>query len=469
MTIEDLFEKSLAVWRANKAIGTEIIPYPLNPMCEVLLLLHKRLSADENASDIYIIVSTFSERTELIKFLGENEVFGNTFKFLMDTRRIKVWTLNVWLKQTYKPKVNIGILYKPNSIDEDSIDFLTNSRWKLVVLTKLLDNDSMVKLLKVAPLLDGMTKQDVDNVFRTSPVEESRIAVTIPEDSEDFKLLDKYNKYVQESLNIFGSFDVLEQARTGDTTTNTSAAAICKTIANENGWNENLDMSVDFNVQIDKYYNPMSIMERASDTYRIMRYRMNLLTDNKYKINAILQIVKDNINKKILIISKRGEFAKIVRDEINKHLGDICGCWLSDLESIPAVDLDGNPVYIKTGPRKGERKLYGAKMQSNQAEMLYNMGRYNVISTNNAPDKSLAIDVDIVIITSPMCETIREFQYRLSDTRFNIPIVLYSLYVKNTSEQKRLQNKVLTENHTIIKDCENDYCSEINYDEMFAY
>jgi hypothetical protein len=265
-------------------------------------------------------------------------------------------------------------------------------------------------------------------------------------------------------MNIFGSLDVLESARKGDVKCNISAASVCNMIATENGWSETLDMSVPFNVEIDKVFNPINIMERASITYNIFRYRNKLLSDSKYKIDAILDIVRENMTKKILIVNKSQEFAILVRDAINTCLDDICGCWLSNMLSIPAVDVDGNPIYLKSGPNRGERKMMGGVAQSKLNQELFNRGKLNVLSTNNAPDKSLAVDVDILIITSPMCEDVRNIQYRLSNTKFSYPLTLYSLYVKNTLEQKRLQNKVLTENHTIVKDCENDVLSENNCD-----
>lgn len=461
MTINDLFNNSLNAWKANHGRGIEVIPSPIDIRCEVLAILYKFLT-NGGLSDIYVIVPDYSTRYNLIQFLADNEVCGKDIKQAIDNKSMKVWTMSIYLKQTFRPRPRLGILYKPKSIEAGEIQFSTDSKWFITIVPTILGDNSLTRLK--LPMLNGMPQKDIDTVLSTTPVEESRIAVTLPDNSEDSYKLREYEEYIQTSMNIFGSLDVLESARKGDVKCNISAASVCNMIATENGWSETLDMSVPFNVEIDKVFNPINIMERASITYNIFRYRNKLLSDSKYKIDAILDIVRENMTKKILIVNKSQEFAILVRDAINTCLDDICGCWLSNMLSIPAVDIDGNPIYLKSGPNRGERKMMGGVAQSKLNQELFNRGKLNVLSTNNAPDKSLAVDVDILIITSPMCEDVRNIQYRLSNTKFSYPLTLYSLYVKNTLEQKRLQNKVLTENHTIVKDCENDVLSENNCD-----
>ena len=84
-----------------------------------------------------------------------------------------------------------------------------------------------------------------------------------------------------------------------------------------------------------------------------------LLTDYNGKLEEIFKIVKENLNKHILIINASSEFARKVTEYIN-NMSDYncCGDYHDRLEPIPASDLNGNPIYIKSGPNKGERKLY---------------------------------------------------------------------------------------------------------------
>ena len=70
-----------------------------------------------------------------------------------------------------------------------------------------------------------------------------------------------------------------------------------------------------------------------------------------------------------------------------------------------------------------------------------------------------------MIITSPMCEDIKSYMYRLSKIYFRSNYInLYSLYCRNTAEQKIIERKELTGNHNI----KNSYADENNFDFIVA-
>ena len=109
-------------------------------------------------------------------------------------------------------------------------------------------------------------------------------------------------------------------------------------------------------------------------------------------------------------------------------------------------------------------------MLAAQAQKSMNMSKFNegvlsILSTSNAPDKELCGDVVNVIITSPQCETIESYLYRFGNLTYpEGKLNLFSLYVKNSVELSRLQNKPISDTHTIVKDCEQNVVSENNYD-----
>ena len=296
----------------------------------------------------------------------------------------------------------------------------------------------------------------------STPVEEIQIGIDIPTKDNVFELLNYYDEYIGTSLNIFGSFEIMQQANIGNQQLNISATQICYKIAQENGWNEHLDMNVEFNIEIDRLYNPNNLKERASKTYEIIRERNKLLSDYNGKLDTILDIVRNNQDKKILIINKRGEFANEVTEFLNTFSEtDICGNYHDKVDNIPAVTFTGEPVYYKSGARKGERKMMGAKAQKTLNVERFNNNIIHVLSTNNSPDKDLAIDVDVIIITSPMCEDIKSYMYRLSKIYFRSRLIkLYSLYCRNTSEQKMIERKSLLENHSVKNSFVNENTSD---------
>ena len=450
----ELFVNAIEHWREAKGTGTALIPSPLDDKLMVLGVLQRVYTRSPTCKTV-IITKNFNERRDVIDFLTQqpnDDENNQEFKKLINNRCIQILTLSFIEEKDPHLIPFLCVVYRPDRMCPQLVALLNLSKFKLVVLNRLLsDAEDMTTLYKIAPILDDFKANEVEQARLSTPVEEIQIPVDIPADSETAKLLNYYTKYINTSIAIFGSLEVMQQANTGNRALNISSTQICADIAEENGWNEHLDMSVEFNIEIDKLYNPMNLKERASKTYEIIRNRSQLLSDFKDKIPAILKIVDDNPDKKILIINKRGEFATEVTDYIN-NLSDriVCLNYHDKVSPIPATDLNGNPIFYKSGANKGERKFMAAQAQKSYAEKMFNAGKINVLSTNNSPDKDLNIDVDVVIISSPFCENITSYIYRLANVQFNTTkLILYSIYCRSTTEQKQLEHKQLALNHNV--------------------
>lgn len=450
----EIFENAINHWRDEKGIGTAIIPHPLNDKLIVLGVL-QRMYARSPTFNTVIITKSFSERQTITEFLTQqenSEENNEEFKKLISSGKIKVFT------DSYIKTCNIStypllcIWYRPDSACKEVLDYVSKCKFKFIVMNKFISNyEDISKIYQIAPLLLDFQQAEVEAIRLSTPVEETQIGIDIPADDNISKLLKYYDEYITTSITIFGSFDIIQQANVGNQQLNISATQICYQIAQENGWNEHLDMNIEFNLEIDKLYNPNNLKERASKTYEIIRERNKLLSDFEGKLDIILDIVSKNQNKKILIINKRAEFANMVTEFLNTFSEtDICANYHDKVDNIPATTLDGTPIYYKSGARKGERRMLAAQAQKTLNVEKFNNDLINVLSTNNAPDKDLAIDVDVVIITSPMCEDIKSYMYRLSKIYFRSKrIDLYSLYCRNTSEQKMIERKSLSDNHSV--------------------
>ena len=466
----EIFENAINHWRDEKGIGTAIIPTPLNDKLMVLGVL-QRIYARSPTINSVIITNSFSERQNIIEFLTQQENAeenNKEFKNLITSGKIKVFTDKFIKSCKIKTYPFLCVWYRPDGACKEILDYVSKCKFKLVVLNKFLSNyDDVAKLYQVAPLLKDFQQAEVEAIRLSTPVEETQIGVNIPVDSKVYELLKYYDEYVSTSLNIFGSFDIMQQANTGNQQLNISSTQICLQIAQENGWNEHLDMNIEFNLEIDRLYNPNNLKERVSKTYEIIRERSKLLSDFEGKLDVILDIVRENKDKKILIINKRGDFASKVTDFLN-DLSDtiICGNYHDKVNNIPAVTFTGQPVYYKSGARKGERKMMGAKAQKTLNVERFNNDLIHVLSTNNSPDKDLAIDVDVVIITSPMCEDIKSYMYRLSKIYFRSKLIkLYSLYCLNTKEQQMIEKKTISDNHNVKNSNANENYSDFIVDD----
>lgn len=458
-----LFESAIEHWRLNKGNGTVIIPtIDDSPFLYGILL---KLYQKKNDISILIVVNNYTERINVIKILTETDNVGlnDFFKSLIDSKYIKIFSYDYIQANVKNMTPSVTILYHCDTIWESTLNILEKSKFKLVMLTKLgMPSEVIAKLFNICPLIDDFKQQYIDELRTSTPVEEVQVGIAIDESSEEFKLLEYYDKYIKDCISIFGSLDNIQYAKNGNPAIGLSAAQYCLQLANDNGWNEYLDMSIEINARIDEVYNPNAIRDRANDVYNKMRERKHLLSDYKGKLHEIYSIIQEHSDAKILIISKYAQFANEITDYINLRSGkEICGNYHEKVEPIPAFTLDGEPILVKSGMLKGQQKLYYAKAQKSYNEARFNAGIINVLSTSNSPDKDLNIEVDIIIITSPECEDIESYKYRLNKLTYRRNLIsLYTLYIINSSEDKKRQNAVISANHSICEKS-NEKCNFI--------
>ena len=472
MDINDLFLNAVESWRKNNGIGSMLCPLPLDNRVPILLILQRIYSRSPTCSTV-IIVENFKDRLNLIEFLTtqEDEDNNKEFKRLFDEKNIRIITRDFLRSGRWSSHAFLGIIFNPESFDLGFRLWLDGCKFKLVVLNKILDvQEDRVYLSKICPILNEFKQSEIDELRTNRPVEEMWIGVDIPTDSEPYKLLEYYNKEISTTINIFGSLDAIKFASIGNSLTNESAMQFCTRVANENGWNESLDMNLEYNRMIDDVYNPNNLHDRAKNFYELSRERSYVMTDFNGKLDEIYKICKEHEHEKILIISKRGEFASNITTYLNNMFNDVvCGDYHNKVENVILRNCDGSPVLVKSGVNKGKPKEIGYKAQMTLNEGKFNAGEINILSTGNSPDKSLNIDVDIIIITSPLCEDIKSYLYRLTKVNYRgDAIKLYSIYCKSTLEYKQLLAKEMTSNHIIVNKDENIDISENNFDFVIA-
>lgn len=468
MTEEQVYLNAVEAWRVNKGKGTFVIPAPFDALKPLLYIL-PQLYNKSPTTNVVIIVKDFADRSSIENYLTtlSNEVWNNSFRTVIHNGNLRILTTEYAAEHINEYSPLLTIIYNPSIFHFVHIAMIEKSKFKLVILNKLLDNKTMDDFYTVAPSIGNFNQNVIDEVRSNRPVKECLVGLTIVPDSELDKEMNYYNREISTALAIFGNFDNIKYARLGNSATNCSSMMICDAIARTNGWDNHLDMSSQFNRDIDKLYSPAAIKERADSIYNIIRERSTKLASSKDKLSNILDIVNDNLDKNILIINKYGEFANLVTDYLNDKSGKrICANCHDKVDNVPAVDDYGNPILVKSGAKKGQPKLLGVIAQKKLAQKLMNTHKIHVISCGASPDKSLDIDIDLVIITSPLCDTIESYFYRLSKVHFNNEVLLYTLFYKGTLEEKKLEDRTIPANHTIINDFDrnvkvdnnNDYC-----------
>lgn len=472
ISVDEIFQKAVESWRNNNGVGTMLCPTPLDNRIPILYILQRMYARSPSCATV-IIVEDFKTRMDLMEFMTtqEDEDNNNEFKRLFESKNIRIITREFLRTGKWSSHSFLGILYNINEFDIGLRLWISGCHFKLIVLNKILEiQEDRLYLSKICPILNEFKQNEIDELRTTRPVEEMYVGVTIPEDSENYKLLEYYNKEITTTLNIFNNFDNIKYARTGNPFTNQSAIEFCTRIAIENGWSEHLDMSIEYNRMIDETYNPNRLNDRAKQCYDIMRFRSNLVSDFEGKLDEIYKICKEHENEKILIINKRSEFAAKVTAYLNKMFNNVvCGDYHNKVENIIFRNPDGTPVLVKSGVNKGKPRELGYQAQMTLNQQKYNNGELNILSVSNTPSKDLNIDVGIVIITSPLCEDIKSYLYRLSKVNYIGDVIkLYTIFCKSTIEHKQLLNKEVSINHTIVNKDENMDISENNFDFVIA-
>lgn len=465
MTEEELHEKSVYQWRMNKGIGTFIIPAPLDVLRPLLMILPAMYNKSPTLVT-NIIVADFVDKDKVKDYLlhKSEAVHSNVYNKLITEGFIKILTVGEATDIFSHLCPNLVVIYNPKDCLYCYIGLLDKAKFKLV-LSSTLFTGKLEQLNNLVPRVGSYNQASIDEIRSSRPVKETLVSLVIDEDSNLKKKLDYYNKEISTAIAIFGDFETIKMARLGNSDTNSSAMAVCYNIARQNGWNENLDMTIQFNIEIDELYSPNALKERASGIYEIIRSRSLALASSDEKLSYILKIVEDNVDKNILIINKHGDFA----NEVTKYINDnthynSCYNYHDKVENIPATDNNGNEVLIKSGVNKGKPKMLGVKSQKNLAQKLMNKGAIHVLSTNAAPDKNLAVNIDVVVITSPLCDTIETYLYRLSKVEFAKEVQLYTLYYKGSLEEKKLDERNVPPSHTILNKAEIEVKSDNNYD-----
>ena len=465
MTEQELHEKSVYQWRMNKGIGTFIIPAPLDVLRPLLMILPAMYNKSPTLVT-NIIVADFVDKDKVTDYLlhKSDHVHSNVYSKLITEGFIKILTVGEATDIFSHLYPTLVVIYNPKECLYCYIGLLDKAKFKLVLSSNLFTG-KLEQLNNLVPRVGSYNQASIDEIRSSRPVKEVLVPLVIDENSNLKKKLDYYNKEISTAIAIFGDFDTIKMARLGNSNTNSSSMAVCYNIARQNGWNENLDMTIQFNIEIDELYSPNALKERASGIYEIIRSRSLALASSDEKLSYILKIVEDNIDKNILIINKHGDFANEVTKYINDNTNyNSCYNYHDKVENIPAIDDNGNEVLIKSGVNKGKPKMLGVKSQKNLAQKLMNKGAIHVLSTNAAPDKDLAVNIDVVVITSPLCDTIETYLYRLSKVEFAKEVQLYTLYYKGSLEEKKLDERIVPPTHTILNKAEIEVKSDNNYD-----
>lgn len=453
-------------FRNNKGKGSIFLYKPINPIVPMLYVLSALKNKLPNRS-ILIVIDKYDTKKTILSLIKEISEKQEVYEYM--TKNV-IFITKDYINFKYNYDYNCAILIGIN--DLSIIDFINRqNKFCLAILTEAkLTSEELVKLRTILPNINvtiDNNKFRHDNVIQ--PVKEIRYEVTLSED--DDKLYKEYTDYIRNGMRLFGDIETLNLCRIGDSVKNISAKDICRRIAAANGWSYNLDMSVEINIEIDKYFNPNVIAETAQTLYDIIRKRKQLIYNNQNKLPVILKIVKENFDKKTLIVSKNGEFAHDIANYLNKELNNIentivCGEYHDAIPETYITDENNNIICYKSGANKGKPKLFKSQALSSHFLALYDCNYINILSIKNNVSNDLKCPVDLIIFTSSLDTNIIKFKQRYRNITFVKKITdVRRLYTIDTIEEKELLQETKYSNIEII---ENKFSSNIEYNEEYG-
>lgn len=426
---------------------------PINPAGIVSEIVKRFLNANP-LDTVFIAVDSYYTRKSLLESFERYDIPKDKVNILSaDYIKLKY-------RYVYKFVITIGV--------NDNMEIINHlygsTKFMLSIITKNnLDNEFNIAIEKLFPFITttvGVDKVKEDNIY--SPVEEELIPAVISD--EDFKHYDEYSEYISTSVAIFGDFSNIEKCKHGDKVNGISSSEYRNSVARHNGWSETLDTSIEFNRRIDDIYNPNSLFERANTVYNIIKQRRDLVSDNNAKLEVIKNIVDDNKDKNILILSKRGDFAAKVTKYLNQEKV-ICVDYHDAIEDVIDMDEWGFPNIIKSGVNKGKPRILGAQAQSTRNLASFNKGKYKVMSIKGSSNNKLSVMIDMLIITSPLCNGIYDIKRRFYDIDFNsIPNIVKTIYCSNTIEADKVDKLKNTDLHTVVAQKTNNIIFNENID-----
>ena len=379
------------------------------------------------------------------------KVFDKLKEYNIDTNSINCVT-ETYLNAKYTYNYDICFIIGFDEITPEVYNLFVHSKFRLMILTDdVIDAKKLNNIYEKCKPINNPIDANSINAYRLSlPVEEHQIAVDFA-NANDANNYINYSDYITQVLQVFGDFNNIAYARKG-APDGRSSEQVLNDIAKYNGWSSTMDMSNPFTKQIDECYNPIVLGEKAHTCYEIMRKRGQLVSDNSAKLESITQIVKDNPNDKIIIVSKRGEFAAEITNYLNETFGEICGDYHDKIEPRVMTDDNGVPILYKSGSMKGQPRIAHAQAIGSRNLDFYNRGRLRVLSLKNASNTAISASFNVMIITSSLCDTIDEIRYRFNHLDIDSnKLVVYKLFMNETIEEKALGKEKPSPNHTIIE------------------
>jgi hypothetical protein len=424
----DIYENTLNKWRLNPK-GIVIYDNEDLSIYRLALLLCSKVLNKKSNSSILITVPTEAS----IDKLAFEVTQGNTFNKVFES---PLHIISVTNKNYIPTNVDLLIVIKPDKYVIDGIRQFP--KWFADITYKYLlfvsDRYEAYEILKPdIQLIENISKFNVPLKANSNIQYNYEVMLS----AKDKSLYDEYSGFISDTIAMIGSLDLIYEFVSEHGLTKREYFAASK------GWHRDLDLNLPFEAELHRYFSPKSLYDRCSTFMEITTKRNKLIQDNAAKLEVIFNIIAANPKKKIAIVSKnspraleictsinrkfKSEFVPFVfADAIEQHLlQGICVNFNNNLDSIY---IDG------VNTKKGDKKPIGSTVQNKHCNDYYNENKARVVSCSNSVPSYANFNFDILIFTSPSCNTLLDIRTKVDSFKLASNGIVIYLFCPETKE-----------------------------------
>jgi superfamily II DNA or RNA helicase len=376
-------ELAVEKWRIAKGRGTMNFVPRFGKTRTAIMIINKLLASHKHIiKDILIVVPNIQVRSQWLHEFEIHNINISNIKVLTRNLFNKISTDNNYLLIVFD---EIHKYFTTNVTTNKIIDISNNSKFILGLTGTLPNNKEHLKsLLNIAPVIDTITETEaIANNWITS-YDEYNIPLKFPSDSR--YTYGKYSEFITDTLQLFkgnaklvnglniyndiyfgfkSDYDVITACYVGrkDLTSGRyiKPNEVRNIIGKANGWSVTLNLHDSYDKQIEQYWSPDAIYNRVRTFNDFIRQRKNLINSHTDKIEAIIELIKNDFNKETLIYTGSIEIAEELADTINNIVGNnIAITFHSKIPSRPIINIENGDYFrYKSGAKKGLPKIFG--------------------------------------------------------------------------------------------------------------
>jgi len=396
-------------WKNNKGIGAIDAPPRFGKTAIGVKIISKVLNKTPDATTVIVapsenIVKLWKDKANL------NNVEVHSIHSLKKLHK-KIMHFNPYL-------LIVDELHKYTTRQARYVldELCNNSKFRLGLSGTYPYNDNFIT--SRFPVVDVIYEQEAIEKGWITPFNEYNLAVQFNNDEQTRYI--KYSQFIHETIDLFkGKLKYIDSNKefikddlhliyscysgVKFNKKYVHGTKIREILADAMGWKQDLDLSNNYNRNLNTYWNPNALYERCKAFKNIVDYRNELINNNDNKLNTVLEIIKKN-DVPTIIFNDSIDFV----NKLAEALGNKAVPYHSKIKSVPIYNEETEDWERYS---TGRVIKYGAKRLKDIAIEGMKSGKFKYLITVKSLDEGLDLpELEQVIITAGSANPIQQTQ-----------------------------------------------------------